>query len=205
MSGVIPAIADFTANTMMGNEQPVDYFGSGYGGPYQARPDLGPNVGFGSGLPMPGYNPVADQTQQQIANPIYGQSSPFQPPMPAQGIPPVQAGGVSGGGKTMDALNEFNLQTQAAGGMPMMEPYQPNPLQGTPMQRPGQLVGGPVGRPIIGQPGGVIGGSPQRRGQLVGGPVGRPIVNQPGQPGGVIGGGLKPAPRNYRPPVRRMR
>jgi hypothetical protein len=68
-----------------------------------------------------------------------------------------------------------------------------------------QLGGGPAGQPPITNPlqGGPLGGP-----QLGGGPAGQPpITNQPRQqpqpqPNPQYGGGLRPAPRNYRPPQR---
>jgi len=46
-----------------GQPQPNPFIGKPYGimpqGPYQARPDLGPGVGFGAGLPQPGGSPLS--------------------------------------------------------------------------------------------------------------------------------------------------
>ena len=143
-----------------------------------------PNAGMGVGMDYRNLvNPVADQTQQQIASPIYGQESPFQPPRQQPGMPAVIGGddpmyntGMSfgkGGFGGPGQLVGGPAGQPILGGGPNMgapagqltEPYQPNPLQGTLMTIPGQMAGGPAGRPIV-------------------------------------GGGLKPQPRNYRAPVR---
>lgn len=127
-----------------------------------------PSVGMGVGMDyrsLPGVNPVAEQTQQMANNPIYTETSPFQPPQaqtqPLQANPlggqAAVGGGSSGGGKAMGMM-----PGQLVGGAfgkpifrgPAMEPYQPNPLQGTPMAQP------------------------------------------------QFTGGLRPAPTNYRPPIR---
>ena len=52
------------------------------GGPYTPRPDLGPGVGFGVGLPDPNYDPSMDQTNTMP---------------PVNGLPTVGMGGGKGG------------------------------------------------------------------------------------------------------------
>ena len=139
------------------------------------NPNVGMDVGMGYRdlLPtQPGYNPVADQTQQMANNPVYGQNSPFQPPMPQpQQNPNVSVGF---GPAPIDTNMSFGKNMGSMippAQQPVINPQQ-NPLQGTPMQGPGQMVGGPVGKPIMNQP--------------------NPAYQ----------GGLRPAPRNYRPPFR---
>ena len=83
------------------------------GGPYTPRPDLGPGVGFGVGLPQPGGDPTSIQGNQPAPNPL-----------PTDGM---------GGGKSMGGIG--NLVGGALGGNPqdMMQSYN-NILTGTPSQ-----------------------------------------------------------------------
>ena len=171
----------------------------GGGGMFVPRPDIGPGIGYGFENPIPndGTNPVADQTQQMANNPVYGQQSPFQPPQPNPGLPPNV--GIGGGPAPIDGMGNMGFGKGMGGGMfglppgvgiglPYDMPQTP-PLQGTPMQGSGgQLVGGPAGKPIT---------NPVSNARQV------PI--QQTQPQQRFAGGLRPAPRNYRPPVRRMR
>jgi hypothetical protein len=298
-------------------------FSSVFGG---MNPNAGMDVGMGY-RDLAGQNPVAQQTQQMANNPIYGQGSPFQPPMPNPGMP-VQSpgqpgfgpapigGGISGGGKSgmnndnsyimpgdrnqwqqqrdtwnnsdlAKQYNDFNANQRQLGGQAWGEAYKSvlgpnwNPeinaqgqitnlptdfnqfdaageyyknltqndprfqnkmfgqdigadqwLRSTTGQglkstnpdlynawkasqsaAPGERVwkpdtpGSPIGIRFGVQPGvrqNPLQGTPmQGPGQLVGGPVDRPIINQPAQaPSSVFQGGLRPAPRNYRPPMR---
>lgn len=125
-----------------------------------AQPGFGP-----APMPMPQPElppspaPIAEQVQQQIANPIYGQSSPFQPPMqmpqpmpePPQMMPPQ---------------------------MPPTMPYTPRPD-----------LGPDVGFGVPTQPPSMFRPMPD---------MGRPIgIGRPTEP---FTGGLRPAPRNFRPP-----
>ena len=184
-----------------------------------------PNAGMGVGMDYRNLvNPVADQTQQMANNPIYGQESPFQPPRQQPGMPAVIGGDDPMYNRGMSfGKGGFGGPGQLAGGpagQPILGPGQQMPL---PMMQDGGSVGQqqmplpmmynfagggdtgnnapmPTGRPLQGKlPGSnipyAIGNepiTPPNRGQLVGGPAGRPIV----------GGGLKPQPRNYRAPVR---
>jgi len=160
--------------------------------------DIGQSIGgslgggFGLGLPMePGQNPVADQTQQMANNPIYGQQSPFQPQQNRNvgigfGPAPIDSG--MGGGKSFGG---GMLPPNFGIGLPM-EPYQPNPLEGSPIA---DIGGGGLPNPIAGMPN--IGAG----GQLIGGPAGKPILG-PGQqmplpmmpPGGSVGQQQMPLP-----------
>jgi hypothetical protein len=171
--------------------------------------NLPPNVSIGYG-PAPIDGGIAGQTQQQTNNPIYGQSSPFQPP------PVGMMQNFTGGGHTGDTgmrpgvekgfgMPPTRLQDIAQPGYddPVSSggfgkamgslPFLPGPMGQAGAQflgGVGQLAGGPAGQPILG-------GTPmQGRGQLVGGPVDKPITNPSYQ------GGLRSAPRNYRPPMR---
>lgn len=140
-----------------------------------------PSAGMGVGMDYRNLaNPVADQTQQMANNPIYGQESPFQPPRQQPGMPAVIGGD-----------DPMNMNMGFGKGMGMM---------------PGQMAGGPAGRPIFrGFP-----MEPYQPNPLQGTPMQQ--MPQPMMPpGGSVGqqprftGGLRPAPRNYRAPVRRMR
>jgi len=66
------------------------------GGPYTPRPDLGPGVGFGVGLPQPGGDPTSIQGNQ-----------PAPSPLPTDGM---------GGGKSMGGIG--NLVGCALSGNP---------------------------------------------------------------------------------------
>lgn len=192
--------------------------------PNQPRMDIG--MGYRD---LIGQNPVADQTQQQIANPIYGQQSPFQPPTNIGGIPaeigsfdPMPMPGMGGKGGFGGGMMPPGVRI----GLPY-EPYQPNPLEGTPAGGRGQLAGGPAGQPILGGgqpqpvpmmrnfPGYDFNGEPTPQpihmmqnftgGGVSGLPVSNarqvPVPQQPVSNARMVGG-LKPAPRNYRPPMR---
>lgn len=117
-----------------------------------AQPGFGP-----APMPMPQPElppapaPIAEQVQQQIANPVYGQSSPFQPPMQ---MPPVQQ-------------------------LPPTMPYTPRPD-----------LAPDVGFGVPTQPASMFRPMPD---------MGRPNIGI-GRPTEPFMGGLRPAPRNFRPP-----
>ena len=145
------------------------------------------------------------------ANPVYGQSSPFQPPrnvgngqlqsLATRGVDPIAGfpysgapqgpGQLAGGPAAIDTGNmgfgkSMAGPAMALSMMPGAAPLAAQMLTGNNplMQGPGQMAGGPA---AINQ---------QGPGQLAGGPaaVGGPQFQ----------GGLRPAPRNYRPPMRRQ-
>jgi hypothetical protein len=220
-----------------------------YGQESPFQPQQNPNVGKSFGMPpdsgmgfgksfggfqTPKYDPNMGGTQQ-----LYDQYNQIRNRMSAD-INPVDQMNFQ---QFVDYKN--GKYTPNFGiGLPM-EPYQPNPLEGSPiadiggggLPNPiagmpnigagGQLIGGPAGKPILGPgqqmpqpmmppggsvgqqmpqpmmpPGGSVGQQPisgaRNIGQIAGGPVNKPITNQP-QP---FRGGLRPAPRNYRPPQR---
>jgi hypothetical protein len=140
-------------------------FSMGGGAQMAGGPAGQPILGSGGG--------IAGQTQDQIANPIYGGNSPFQPP-PVYDEMPNAFGGL---GKSMGML-----------------PFIPGPMGQAGAQflgGPGQLTGGPAGQPILG--GNPLAGFGASGGQLVGGPVGQPILGgTPMQGPGQLAGG--PAP-----------
>lgn len=177
---------------------PMDFYG-GMSNAINASPKnmYNPNAGMGVGMDYRNLtNPVADQTQQMANNPIYGQESPFQPPRQQPGMPAVIGGddpmGMNMGfGKGMGMMPGQMVGGPA--GRPIfrgfpMEPYQPNPLQGTPMQQ--------MPLPMM-QPGGSVGQQQMPQPMM---PPSGSVGQQP-----RFTGGLRPAPRNYRAPVRRMR
>lgn len=180
---------------------------------------------------------IAQQTQQQTANPIYGQSSPFQPPpvgmmqnftgegaqpqpigmmqnfvgegaQPGmrpgveKGFGPAPIDGGSMGGKSMGG-GMFIPDPRVGFGGSVGYGYD-DPMRGNPLQGPGQLVGGPAGKPILG------GNTPQPVPMMQGFPEPAPMktrlqdIARPGLDTTASGfqGGLRPAPRNYRPPMR---
>lgn len=190
-----------------------------YTGPYQGRPDLGPNVGFGVGLP------AAD-------NPVYGQQSPFQPPPPmAQGPDsfesiPTDTGNMSfGGGKMGQIAQGLDLTPTFGvnpGGMSQAAPRVGGLIGnvlGSALDTGRGQIGAPVFDPITGQTSRIPGMAMANAftGNV---PGNRNIVQRPSlatTPGygnrpatlaprpTVFRGGLRPAPRNYRPPMRGMR
>ena len=173
-------------------------------------PGLGPSVGIGYGpAPVSGTNPVADQTQQMANNPIYGQQSPFQPAQPNPGPAPIGDTGNMGFGKGMGSNGQLgNPGGYIDGGMGFGKafghgPYPAipigpnpipidgtNPLQGTP------IFGGVPSHPVQGIQ------QPVSNARQV--PIQQPVSNARQvpiqQPQQNFSGGLKPAPRNYRPP-----
>lgn len=207
--------------------------------------NLPPNVSIGYG-PAPIDGGIAGQTQQQANNPIYGQSSPFQPPPPVGMMQNFTGGGHTGDtgmrpgvekgfGMPPNRLQDIaqpgyddpGFSSGGFGKAMGVLPFLPGPMGQAGAQflgGVGQLAGGPAGQPILG-------GTPmQGRGQLAGGPAGQPIIGgntpqpvpmmqgfpEPGMPPKTrlqdiarpgyddpgFQGGLKPAPRNYRPPMR---
>lgn len=211
-----------------------------------------PGVSMGFGIPpQPEQNPnagslggIAQQTQQQANNPIYGQGSPFQPPpanMESQFVPMMQnfTYGMEPPPVNMEPQPVPMMQNFVGGGLsdpmpyPGMRPgvekgFGPAPIDGGSMG--GKSMGGGmfIPDPRLGF-GGSIGygyDDPMRSnpsqglGQLVGGPAGKPIfggntpqpaaktrlqdIARPGLDNRASGfsGGLRPAPRNYRPPMR---
>lgn len=201
------------------------------GSNYRQAPGQRPGVEIGSpGGMMPPQNlaDIGQQTQQMANNPVYGQSSPFQPPQqpiggnffdalskslgmpqntqPNNSIPNPGIVG-SGGGKMMGDLQAQPPMLNSVGGM-MGGKMGAIMDASAKAQNRGQLVGGPVDKPIFGggtpmQPPSnmvtedIFGNQPlaQNRGQLVGGAVDKPIFR----------GGLRPAPRNYRAPRGNLR
>jgi len=190
---------------------------------------------------------IAQQTQQQTANPIYGQSSPFQPPPPPNmesqfvpmmqnftyGMEPQPIGMMQnfvGGGHTGDTGMRPGVEKgfgpapidggsmggkSMGGGMFIPDPRlgfggsigygYDDPMRSNPSQGLGQLVGGPAGKPIFG------GNTPQPVPMMKNFPEpGMPPktrlqdIARPGLDTTASGfqGGLRPAPRNYRPPMR---
>jgi hypothetical protein len=101
------------------------------GGPYQARPDLGPGIGFGAGLPGPEFQEGSGM------GPVTGLPYGSQPGADIQGNQPaanmLPPGGM-GGGKSGGPVGGM-LPGIIGGQMPGMG---------------GQLVGGAYGRPILG-------------------------------------------------------
>lgn len=166
--GFMSSIGDTLGNSLQGQVQgmpdpnnpdslqmanTIGNFAQGLPQGFMPTPQFGPRTGIGMPVerpaPVMGQNP-AEQTQQMANNPIYGQSSPFQPPQP---VPqPVQQNNmVSGGGKSVGAPSMPFINK------PGYVSDTEQPLQGTPMQAPGS----------------------------------------------VFQGGLRPAPRNFRPPTNR--
>lgn len=162
----------------------------------------GPQM-YGGPAEQPILGGIAGQTQDQIANPIYGGSSPFQPPQAVGGPAPIDnnMGAISSGGKGMGML-----------------PFIPGPMGEAAMQGIGQLTGGPAGQPILGgtpmQGGNPLAGfgasnsqfmSPapmtaqSTRASVPQSTYGRVSNNKPSQP--LYRGGLRQPPNNYRPPM----
>ena len=195
------------------------------GGPADIPTTSGP--GQLAGGPAAIGNPVAEQTQQMAANPVYGQNSPFQPPRnvgsgqlqslatpgydPIVGFPygspgrmvggpaPIgqMPGQLAGGPAPIDTGNMGFGKSMAGPAMALSMMPGAAPLVGQMLQGPGQLAGGPA---AIAQGPGQLAGGPaaiqQGPGQIAGGPA--PVG------GPQFQGGLRPAPRNYRPPMRRQ-
>jgi hypothetical protein len=177
-----------------------------------------------------GQNSVADQTQQMANNPIYGQQSPFQPPLGAKpgyddpmarqsnsllnfvrpGYDDPGYGGSTGSfGKGMIDFNKvlggYGSPAPVSGlgnvgpiggisGLGNVGPIGQGPAPVSGLGNVGP-IGGAQNRLATPQPGGVIGSKA---------PIAQPNPNV----GGSIGstqyrGGLRPAPANYRPPMRR--
>ena len=150
----------------------------------------GNNVVGGPGDTMQSPQSPGQQTQQQAQNPIYGQNSPFQPPAPPIG------GGYGGGKGGFGSIGQVYPGGGGAGGPPLAIPGQ------DPTGFPGQVYPGGMQQMIdaqtnflnnkIGSPG-TINGVPYH-------PLSppQPITAQTQQ---QFQGGLKPPPRNYRPPT----
>ena len=106
----------------------------GMGGPYTPRPDLGPGVGFGVGLPDPNYDPSMDQTNTMP--PVSG--------LPTQGM---------GGGKSMGGLGDLvsGALGQVGGVAQQIFPNQQQPItQGNGQLPPGFGALSPIDRSQIG-------------------------------------------------------
>lgn len=177
-----------------------------------------PGVSMGFGMPpQPEQNPnagslggIAQQTQQQTANPIYGQNSPFQPP--PQPVPMMQnfTYGMEPPPQPMGMMQNFvgGGHTGDTGMRPGVEKgFGPAPIDGGSMG--GKSMGGGmfIPDPRVGFGGSVGYGydDPMRSnplqgpGQLVGGPAGNPIFggNTP-QPVPMMKNFPEPAPMKTR-------
>lgn len=128
-----------------------------YGGPYVPRPDLGPGIGFGVGLPQP----------QQPGLPTDGMGGGKSMGGIGGMLP-----GIIGGQLPQDAFGQLvgNVPTPMTPPMQSAQfPNQQQPItQGNGQLPPGFGAPSPVDRSQIG-PGA----------QLIGGPAGRPIMNPP--------------------------
>lgn len=178
----------------------------------------GNNVVGGPGDTMQSPQSPGQQTQQQAQNPIYGQNSPFQPP-----APPVGGGGFFGGKGGFGNIGQVYPGGGGAGGPPMATPGQdptgfPGQVYPGGMQQmidaqtnflnnkigsPGTINGVPYHplsppQPIPGGPGTINGVPVPRSGLGYLGPIMQPITAQTQQ---QFQGGLRPPPRNYRPPT----
>jgi len=117
-----------------------------------ANPDI--QNGFNDMIQLPGINPIAQQTQQQIASPIFGQQSPFQPPMPGMQMPQQNTGGMIPDMGSMSfgksAGGQASVLPQTAGPAPkqvIAPPTGANLLQGTPMAGQGTPLNPTANRP----------------------------------------------------------
>lgn len=123
-------------------------------GPYTPRPDLGPNVGFGPGLP-PQNNPPQDIPDSLIS--VGGEFIP----MPPGGIGPrsfdpindpalAYSDGTTPGGKSgpSPGFRKFNDLIRTLPAMPQQQPGMQSP---TGFAQPG-VPFGPAGSPVTGQP-----------------------------------------------------
>jgi len=123
------------------------------------------------GIGMPYEAPVADQTQQMANNPIYGQESPFQPPMPTQ-TPAAPIDSSSTGGKSMGDGAVWQIAN---------------------------TLGNQLGSQIQS----MASQSPNTQSNVLGNALANTVQQLPNQViNTAFSGGLKPAPANYRPPMR---
>lgn len=148
----------------------------------QASAELGRPVGIG--MPM---------ENQMAQNPIYGTDSPFQPPAPGQ----MDAGfntnmGIFGNGMGFGKGIGGMIPQQAYGMYGNGQPFfGSNPLQGAPAN------GLTTMSPSVGTPTPTMPAPPTQR------PIGIGMPMEPGQQ--QFTGGLRPAPRGYRPPMRNVK
>lgn len=169
------SIFDGAMNTIGNPSQP----GVNPGGPFTPRPDLGPGVGFGVGLPSP---------VDEFGNPMNTDM------MPPQGLPTGGGTGGKGIGGMLPGIIAGQMPQLPGGaqlpGLPQAGqfPGQQQPItQGNGQLPPGFGALSPIDRSQI-SPGASIGFGmppqgygmpPQGAGQMVGGPAGRPIMNPP--------------------------
>lgn len=140
------------------------------------------NIGFG---PAPIDNAgslggIAEQTQQQANNPVYGQQSPFQPPMPNPGMNPNVS--IGGGPAPIDNGMSFGKSTGSG---------------------PFEIIGNQLGNQVANQIKGMAAQSPNPQSNVLGNALANTARQAPNQVmNSAFSGGLRPAPQNYRPPVR---
>lgn len=155
-------------------------FSSGFGG---MNPNAGMDVGMGY-RDLAGQNPVAEQTQQMANNPIYGQGSPFQPPMPNADMNPNVSKGF--GPAPIDTNMSFGKNMGSAAFLPMF--YKVN-----------SMVNDVFGN----QTPNTANQSPTPQGNILGNSLANSASQLPNQAvNESFQGGLRPAPANYRPPMR---
>ena len=182
------------------------FFGGGNGMPVQSpgQPGFGP-------APIQGQNPVAEQTQQMANNPIYGQGSPFQPPMPNPTQPMMNPNVSKGFGPAPIDTNISESWLPPGQGIWYGPPTDFNAPPTQPSSGGGKSIGsgfmGTVVNSLGNQLGNQIQGMADRAPSQQGNVLGSALANVARQfPSQIVNqsfqGGLRPAPRNYRPPVR---
>jgi hypothetical protein len=184
-----PGAGDDVGNTISPQQQYNMYSNVLFGTPPSGYT---PNFGaptqrpIGIGMPVerpgqPGFGPAPIDGQ----NPIYSEPSPFQPPAPMPNpTPSFQTTYQQMGYNSLEAMKDATDPNWR--NSPAQPGFGPAPISGG----GGKSMGGRPG-PFINKPGYVSGTE-------------QPLQGTPMQaPSSVFQGGLRPAPRNFRPPARR--